>query len=1099
MHRRPNIRETEDDLLSQQEEFFKSNKKEIPPNCNLNKSANETFNEQNIDINIFEKQTCTISDRAKTESNEGFPKLFTIDLSTKREKNKKQSLFAAEMNKRKGKTAIIVDNINETSDETSGNMLPICSQNLNKLNEEINEANLEILSKMTEKEILQEQEKLLNTIDKKTIDFLKNKKLKTNQEPSKDFSIDSTCKNLNNKGDIKKEVEKLMDMKWTNLDLLEPEKLEWIGDIPDKKALDSNQPYSARFDFTGELQPYTTTVDVRSSLYHHGDEPERPGYTIQELYQLSRSQILQQRIIALNTLGNIIRKTKLGYYDKCFDGQLLNKLVESDLFFLLRFSIDDNTLISSAVYCLYYLICNEPDEYSLDKLLGVTNKDIQPILSNVVNKNDDKEEDMKDYILISCDLIKGILRTDLIQRLSYILNNFKLTRETICKIFSCLIRIARHSLEASEKIFQNDNLIKMVFKHINCDKPVYEGVKLLRILSSQSDNIVKSLVQNYNVKTLINFLELDENHDISKKEFYLLKLEILYFYKTLLNQRLFIDEFKSWCPSVIRLLLFYVQKVDVNVDNDFDFELFSGITSLITICTKRNILHDSNILSMLEICLEKWLTQLIQSNQYNFAICKAIGSIFRFFNSYSKIFGFRSMNGEFIKKINLCLTLLFESSVFREMCIALSSFSYILNFSLVTRDPENLPSLCSVYYGGREYLKMVQNHSSLPFLLNLSKYLLNCFYNFPDFSELVKKLLNDANIQNYLQKISECREIHYSWFMRYETIFLSAMMELMSLVKHDNFCYLGFHLIPLLRVDEEKRFEKIIKIILKSEKWNRMNDDAFTNDLINVYSEFLIRKNKFYYKNDLIPKEWMYKVFIKLREKDNAVAVAKVLKFISNILDEMPMVLKRVSFTLRYYYLCYVFLNDSYVFNTEIQFLLEKLFDDVIKNKNKVDLNMEIKGSKSFYDLFTELIIQYAGVSYGLPIFAKFVMFPLQNTQNVSFRKLLWFEYLHVLRVVTLPYPMDNFIDIKAFLEPLETDESLLVAYVTSISSNVITKLRNPFVYYIAVGNVNKYLNSKNEDEKLLNCLKFTMRHLPTPSAPHSHCPPEKKMYYVIN
>jgi hypothetical protein len=43
-------------------------------------------------------------------------------------------------------------------------------------------------------------------------------------------------------------------------------------------------------------------------LHHHGDEPDRAGYTLEELFLLSRSNFLQQRVLAINTLAKIIDK-----------------------------------------------------------------------------------------------------------------------------------------------------------------------------------------------------------------------------------------------------------------------------------------------------------------------------------------------------------------------------------------------------------------------------------------------------------------------------------------------------------------------------------------------------------------------------------------------------------------------------------------------------------------------------------------------------------------------------------------------------------------------------------------------------------------------
>jgi hypothetical protein len=54
---------------------------------------------------------------------------------------------------------------------------------------------------------------------------------------------------------------------------------------------------------------------VTQALHHHGEEPERPGYTLQELLKISRSSVLQQRVLALTTLANILDKVMSSTYE----------------------------------------------------------------------------------------------------------------------------------------------------------------------------------------------------------------------------------------------------------------------------------------------------------------------------------------------------------------------------------------------------------------------------------------------------------------------------------------------------------------------------------------------------------------------------------------------------------------------------------------------------------------------------------------------------------------------------------------------------------------------------------------------------------------
>lgn len=80
---------------------------------------------------------------------------------------------------------------------------------------------------------------------------------------------------------------------WLNFNLIEEHKLDWMRDIPAKMAeLKPGQQFNARFDWKGVLLPRSLedqpqNVDERE-LYLHGEEPDRPGYTLQELFRLAR-------------------------------------------------------------------------------------------------------------------------------------------------------------------------------------------------------------------------------------------------------------------------------------------------------------------------------------------------------------------------------------------------------------------------------------------------------------------------------------------------------------------------------------------------------------------------------------------------------------------------------------------------------------------------------------------------------------------------------------------------------------------------------------------------------------------------------------------
>ncbi|KAK6643892.1 hypothetical protein RUM43_000157 [Polyplax serrata] len=1069
MLQRPKINETEDDLLHQQAEYMKAMGKSP---LNESSRTDNTQERKQSDVLVIIKERkypfSVSSYEFSSKQHEGFPEAFKIEKPVNVNRKVKKSLFAQEIekNRKKVKGSVygneIVEAV-ETMQVEKTDFHLTCSG----LKDVIHEENLKKLSQLSPTEILEEQRKLLQTMDPNLQigKFIANREIEEDQEVTANREIEEDQ-------EVRCKLQGYFDTKWLNMDFIEKEKLEWIGDIPDKKALEPDQPYSARFNFKGELQPFAVDIDVRSSLYHHGDEPERPGYTIQELYQLSRSQVLQQRILALNTLGNLIRKTKLGYYDDCFDGQLLHKLLESDLFFLLRFSIDEYALISTSIFCLYNLLCNECDEFCLDKLLGVTNLDEQPqMFCDMDTITKEEEGELKDHVVIGCDLIKGVLRTDLLLRMSYILNKCSPSRETTCRIINCLIRISRHSKESARKVLDTPDLLRPLYQRMRSGVPQREGIKLFRILSCHSCQIASELIRQYDMRFFVNFLEVDENAEMSRKDFYLLKLETLYFWKNLMNYNLMVEEFLSWTPSLIRLLLFYKEKVDVDVENEFDFELFTALASLIIVSVEKTIFMDSNVTQFMGICLEKWLRQSINQREYSMSLSKALGSILRYFVEYLKVFGVTNSDLNFINKTNSLLMHWIQSTVCVDMATALVTYSYILCPTSVVRDPDNLPSLCSVYSGGNDFLKLAQSKSSLPFFMSLVNYLATAHRISRDTRSTVTLFLSIEPLRKYVTSFMNSEVDENRWFMKYETNFLIDIVRLMYCTKDSLLFPLCFRLLPVLRMDDEG-VKTILETICDATAWKEEHE--FFYGLPSIYLEILTVANtvKGKYKCDLVPKEWPYKILAHLRGREDTAAVVKVLAFLVFLLKSRSQYLDGISHTLRFYYLCYVFLTDSNVFDEKVQDLVASVLLDVMKHTEELRLDRKLDKNKSFYDLYTELITQYAGVSYGLPVFAQFVLLPLLNSQDVAFRKLVWFEYLHVLRVVTLPISVDNVPPIRSFVEPCESDESLLIAYLNSTCNGLITKVRNPFVYGVAVGNLNKFLVSGTRDVKLFNFIK---------------------------
>lgn len=73
-----------------------------------------------------------------------------------------------------------------------------------------------------------------------------------------------------------------------------------------KSTLENGE--SARFGFEGELITKESDIPAHVGLHHHGMEPDAAGYTIEELFILTRSSFPQQKIVGLTTLAHIFDK-----------------------------------------------------------------------------------------------------------------------------------------------------------------------------------------------------------------------------------------------------------------------------------------------------------------------------------------------------------------------------------------------------------------------------------------------------------------------------------------------------------------------------------------------------------------------------------------------------------------------------------------------------------------------------------------------------------------------------------------------------------------------------------------------------------------------
>lgn len=996
---------------------------------------------------------------------------------------------------------------------------------------DIHNENIKLLGSMSQKDILEEQQKLLTSLDPRLIEFIKakrqgqpNNKLQENtqnisvqmdtssvteafQKPSEVNIVQPTLDDVIPKTS---DYDDLWDNdvlthpqvnKWLHFDSLEKDKLEWMKSIEKSKEVKPDEPYEARFDFTGYLLPYTIEyTEQTKTLFHHGEEPHRPGYSLNELIELSRSAVTQQRVMALNTLAGIIEYYNAGTYKDFLELPL------SKIFFIVRIAMDENKVIilEPALKAMRNLLYSRIDEASLDALIGFEEGNRQPWLENdksEIEELDSKESDLKDFHLAEIDLIAAILRTDILQRLFYILDTVRPNFNCVQYALQILTRLARDSLDTAMKIIQADHLMKAVIKNflpttsinfafdpqlVYKGKPVLSAVRFLRVLCVRSGETGKIILEKYDIlKPISEYISSGVDGT------YGLRIQIESY--CLLSNLLSCDPstVNSLLPLIITTLYKHVEGTDIFVTSSVLSATHAAVVlQLINtfLCYHTNDIesYKTQIYPLLIKGTEKWIKQISQADGYTCAHLRLLSA------AIDCIITALIIENVPVKFFNDSLKGLISSQGFKEMIKNLELSSNLLS-GLESKDlylTKNLMSLSSsVIDSAQKVLPILNATSPLPFLASLFKLL----------TQINEKQITEGFLEHitpYLKKFAKkAPALADNWFTRIEIDFMFNVLKVatkncVSESDKDLVYAVANKLCYVLRVDKRNEICFLFKEIVFNKDWFSVerilhllnlsdvnapgrdvledNAHASLDEISRCYDRVINAScvppdcNLYLLKwrEPILPRDWIYMPILALygRRLDTAPKAigdlakrhaAKAMedkKFIVScslewiIFNEIcfPDLLNDIDVTDRFCRVMCVFLcDDSLFLDPKISKLLQKCTWILFKKKAGFNFDKEFVGLHNFEDFYTEVLQQFQSVSYGDPTFAACVLVPMAQKHNVKWRQLIWYEYVGCLRYLDCPQEILCY-PLEDYLQPEETDKRLLESYHRALSCNYV-------------------------------------------------------------
>ncbi|XP_013115843.2 RNA polymerase II-associated protein 1 isoform X1 [Stomoxys calcitrans] len=1116
-------------------------------------------------------------ERPKVQSNVGqventaFPKIQKISLksSSLNSERKGKSIFAqAICGNRKGQEQVPMEIEENTTDDRINNLNDfyahgsVVVEDTNAASE-IHKENINMLCKMKEEEILAERKKLMESIDPAIVALLakkrqeKAKQLQTNapikasqpltkpaaNSPSSPplASTESTLETLPSSNPAVEILQRSAAEQWIHFDVVEKDKLEWMRDIPlQASKLKPGEKFEARFDWKGVLLPYSMN-DIASNnsednddreLYLHGDEPHRPGYTLQELFRLARSNVMQQRVTAFSALAGMLSIYQQGFYDQVLE------LPISKIFFLLRFGFDDNTpaMLEIVGKALAYLFYNETDETLLDFVyenpgcqwqpcLQVLNTDsggdeemssiehlqkqmeqlqmsfkgrAATVKANVEENEEESKTSMSDFQLAETDLIDCLLRTNILQRIYFILNTVRPDNSTVSSCLKLLIRLARSGKEVAMQIVNNDELMKCLFENFlpGLEKidtslrtppfynyPQYLCLKLMRSLISCNLSIATKLMNMKLIDILENYLF---NREDIKTNLIKVQIESLRCLRCLLLLRMenntlhkkFLHAFRymlDWHfnhviyeeggPFLIRQHAAAVLATIASISSPVGSE----VTTLLG-----DILHD---------CSCNWFHKATRFGVKEFSQATLLSSCLNAVTWYIR----HTDTARYQNFIQKYLSEFIQSENFVKFLNTISSSSLVLRRSVDRRNVHNpLPNVGAVImnsYGPQ--LVITQTYPI---------FLITTVWRFMELLlERNEKHIFDALLSpktldpmvDYLRNLStKCnRYLATNFFAKMEIKLLFKLLcfeGFSEYFKPSEMLQIVYNFLCCLTAEHIPEVEELFERVIFNRRYINIDEDTLNKwrkiCLELVYSHYIVvpptELTLFlpFSQVPILPPDWPYfqlKIILQnyvenVQQKKSAADFSEreilqmTLNFVTQ-LEDCNEQLEIVSPTEKLMYLMIAFMGpESQFLDREMNQLLRQHLKKFYQQCENVEFlfDKEYQGKCKFENLYVLFVDHFQAASYGDELFSSLLMIPLAQKYDNKWRRRVWSDCASALRFLDCSEEL-LIGGLNAYLYPCEEEASLVKLYNEALNMNLVRP--NSVPYKIARHHVDKF------------------------------------------
>ncbi|XP_025951550.2 RNA polymerase II-associated protein 1 isoform X2 [Dromaius novaehollandiae] len=1060
----------------------------------------------------------------------------------------------------------------------------------------IHKENLEKLRSMSQEEILQEQERLLAQLDSSLVAFLKSRR-DGNEGQKKEFkkeqdrpeesletvpvpqcgvgaspSIEgsdmeeSVMKEENTKVEITDSLPVKPKKEWIHMDNVEFEKLEWMKDLPPPQQKKTRKGMQARFNLKGELIPADADLPTHLGLHHHGEEAERAGYSLQELFHLSRSQVIQQRTLALQVLGRIVQKSRAGEFASSLKGSVLRLLLDAGFLFLLRFSLDDavDNVMAAAAAALRALLVSLDDEKYLDWTFSwYQGMAAFPFVPNSEEEEEDEEDELTgteksqdkklkdenkpDPDVARYDVVKGLLKTRIQHRLRYILEVVRPVPTVVVDILHILTHIARHSSESCSQLLDCPRLIETIVREFlptqwdprvaepGClltsvhGVPCASAMKFVRVLASGGRNATARMLNKFEMKSRLSRFIAEDPLDLllPKEEAIRLSTEAFRLWAVAAGYGQACDLYRDLYPVLVRILQSLPELLGICHEKSPVLELSvqraAAVVTLLTHVTQTagctaelqaqqssNGSEDneqippppvtwnqvSNLQPFLETSLKRILQEISQTETW-----QALQPLTTTYMIYLGVYYSACSQQPSVNLID-CLEEL-ERLTFEVLLPLLSQPAMHSMWDLL--------SSVMGFKGLKDYLH-VSWQTRPPSVTPSSAWILRHEYHLQYFVLTLARRMA-GTCPDYAQHAS----LHHCVAMA----LLSRLLPGSEHLAHEVLLDLAFNpeffpegkaggpeaadFSDILHLGTSAKlaqpgsaaaiFSKPTRGVLLRESYQNLRfiRSCYLSHFVHLQPT-LVRSRASYQgqnyliqsmllpevKGPILPSDWPFFPLISLYNKMTnaetwgAVLNSLPLDLVNTVTWNLQWVLlletwraktlQSIPTAAKLARLMCVFLTGGDLFlEAPVHCYTAALLSLYCQPKALDSLNLDapLPGLASFHDLYTSLLEQFEGVSFGDPLFGAFVLLPLQKRFSVHLRLSVFGEHTSILRA--LGVPLQQFpVPLERYTSPPEDNLNLLRLYFRTLVTGALRHTCCPVLYVVAVAHVNSFIFSQD-------------------------------------